>query len=146
MYLDPQPWCKEMFSSSETWLKKSTVLTATHSLISSPSGSMTASRRLPAVHPHLTYMYCRYDTVVGSQYCQGRGYLTWPMNYRSKETKNKWLRRLWRIRVQVHFAYGRTANLWQCFFLSFRTRSLERRHNIARILPFNWEETRIEHN
>jgi hypothetical protein len=31
-----------------TWLKKSTVLTATHSLRSSPSGSMTAKRRLPA--------------------------------------------------------------------------------------------------
>ena len=30
-----------------TWLKKSTVLTATHSLMSSPSGSITASRRFP---------------------------------------------------------------------------------------------------
>uniref|UniRef100_A0A6B0UET4 Putative secreted protein n=1 Tax=Ixodes ricinus TaxID=34613 RepID=A0A6B0UET4_IXORI len=29
------------------WLKKSTVLTATHSLRSSPSGSMTASLRFP---------------------------------------------------------------------------------------------------
>ena len=29
------------------WLKKSTVLTATHSLISSPSGNMTACLRFP---------------------------------------------------------------------------------------------------
>ncbi len=30
-----------------TWLKKSTVLTATHSFRSSPSGSMTARRKFP---------------------------------------------------------------------------------------------------
>ena len=46
------------FWKIQTNIKKSTVLTATHSLRSSPSGSMTASRKFPGKKKHfLLYLF-----------------------------------------------------------------------------------------